>query len=77
MSEIKNDEKSFLHDLASPLGTAMLLTQSVLDNLQSQSTIQPDDIDGLNEAYNALKEIKEMLQNRRSIVLAQENKKDK
>jgi hypothetical protein len=69
MSEDGSDERTFLHDLASPLGTAMFLTDSVLDGVQSRPGVDPDELMQLGQIFEALEKMKKMLQDRREILI--------
>lgn len=73
MSDSNNDgsdERGFLHDLASPLGTAMLLVDSLLEDLQERASIDPDDVMRTVEIHQALERLSNLLKNRREILIA-------
>lgn len=64
-----NDEREFLHDLSTPIGTALLLTDSLLDDVQNRANVDPDDLMRLSEIYNALEKITNSLKNRREVLV--------
>ena len=73
MSDSNNDgsdEREFLHDLASPLGTAMLLADSLLEDLQERTSIDPDDVMRMVDIHQALERLSKLLKNRREILIA-------
>lgn len=64
-----SDEREFLHDLASPIGTAIFLVDAALDNMQSRADANSDDVMQLVDAYQALEKVKKILQERREILV--------
>lgn len=68
--ESPNDERKFLHDLATPLGAAILLTDSMLDDVQNRPGTDPDDLMRLGEIYKALDKINTQLKQRRQILIS-------
>ena len=65
----EGDERKFLHDIASPLGTAIFVMDSLLDGIQSRAGGNKDDLDQACQVYEALEKIKKMLQDRREILI--------
>ena len=65
-----SDEREFLHDLATPLGTALLLTDSLLDDVQNRPNVEPDDLMRLGEIYNSLEKLNNSLKIRREILVS-------
>jgi hypothetical protein len=68
----ENSERKFLHDFATPLATALLLMDLILEDVQNRSSSDPDDLMRLKEIYQALENLNNMLQGRRTILIAQE-----
>ena len=64
-----SDEREFLHDIATPLGTAMLLADSLLEEIQERKEADPDDVMRLGEIYKALNHLQELLVGRREILI--------
>jgi len=64
-----SNEREFLHDLATPLGTAMFLTDSTLEDFQARPDAEPDDIMRLGEIFQALEQIKMLMSERREILV--------
>lgn len=69
MSDDGSDEREFLHNLASPLSTAIFLVDAALDNIQSRPEANADDVMQLVDAYQALERVKMLLQERREILI--------
>lgn len=70
---LENEERNFLHDLATPLGVALLLTDSILDDLQNRPNSDPDDLMRLVETYQALEKLNQLIQKRREILKNEES----
>lgn len=49
-----SDERSFLHDIANPLGTTVLLLDMALEGLRAHSALIPSEVE---HVANSLKEI--------------------
>lgn len=64
-----SDEREFLHDVATPLGTAMFLTDSALEDIQARPDADPDDIMRLGKIFQALEQIKMLLSERREFLI--------
>lgn len=62
------DERSFLHDLASPLGTAILLADALLENMQSKGT-DPDEVMQMGQIYEALELLKSLISKRKDVLI--------
>ena len=71
MSSSKSPERQFLHDIATPLGTAMFL----LDILQEKMSARgpgDEDLEHLNGAIEALQKLKQhIVQRRQALTSAQ------
>ena len=65
-----NDERKFLHDLASPLTSAMFLADILLDNMQAKPNCVPEELSQVQQIYKAMEKIQHMLQSRREILIA-------
>ena len=69
----QSDEREFLHDLASPLGTAIFLTDVVLERIQNKvevpSEAVKEEIQRIGQIYESLNKISKMLQERREILI--------
>jgi hypothetical protein len=63
------EERQFLHDIASPLGTAMFLVDAVLEDLTSKPNPDADEVAQMNAIYQALQSIQKLLQERREILI--------
>ena len=64
------DEREFLHDLATPIGTALFLADCMMDRLQSRLDVDPEEKTELTKIYEALEKITKMLYQRREILIA-------
>ena len=64
-----SEERSFLHDIASPLGTAMFLVDALLEDLESKPSPDADGLAQVRAIYQALQSIQKLLQARREILI--------
>lgn len=64
-----SDEREFLHELASPLGTAIFVIDAVIDTVQSRPGVDPDELIQLAEIFQALEKMKKLLQGRREVLV--------
>jgi hypothetical protein len=66
------DEKQFVHDLASPLATALLLTESLKDRLISAQDLAEREtwIEHLKIVVAALERCRLQVENRRAVILS-------
>jgi hypothetical protein len=64
-----SDERGFLHDLATPLGAAIFLTDSVLEDLRSRVGTDPDDVLRLAGISQALERVNILLRERRELLI--------
>lgn len=71
----KNPERQFLHDLASPLGTAMLLTEIIKEDIQKGIQNVAEGVENLESIYKALEKIKFLIHERREILMKSEEMK--
>lgn len=68
MNSNRSDEQKFLHDIASPLGTAMLIMDMLLSDVQNRSDVAPDKLLQMGQIYGALEKVKKILEDRREAV---------
>jgi len=66
----EENERQFLHDLATPLTTAFFILDVVLDDLQKESPPHSS-CPRLAQAYAAVEKIRILLQNRRKVLIEQ------
>ena len=64
------DEREFLHDLATPIGTALFLVDCMMDRMQSRADVCEDERVELTKIYEALRKITKMLHNRREVLIS-------
>jgi FtsZ-binding cell division protein ZapB len=69
-----NEERRFLHDIASPLGTVFFLVDAAIESLKEKLNGETDEVTQLQDAYAALQQVKQMIQSRRQILIERENK---
>lgn len=67
MSE--SDEREFLHDLASPLGTATYIAEAVLDSLDERTVKEFPELEQLQQLHEALQKMKSKLNERREVLI--------
>ena len=67
------DERNFIHDIASPIGTALLVLDDTLETLKQSSSLlslQGVEIQALQQAYEALIRVQNMMAVRRTALVA-------
>jgi hypothetical protein len=64
-----NNERVFLHDIASPLGAAMFIMDSVIDDLKDRPIPDEEAIQQLVQVQQALEKLKLILQNRKQTLV--------
>lgn len=72
MTTEAEDERKFLHDIASPIGTALFLLDAIVEVSQSQA-LSAEDLELVKKAFDSLIRVKELLHDRRSTLLARED----
>jgi hypothetical protein len=63
------EERKFLHDIASPLGTAIFLVDAFLEDLTSKPNPDADGMAQVSAIYQALQSIQKLLQERRETLI--------
>lgn len=63
------DERKFLHDIASPIGTALFLIDGAIDTFKAIEGIPPDDLAQLQLILDSLMRVKDMMQARRKVLI--------
>lgn len=63
------EERAFLHDLATPLGTAMLLADSILEDVKARSNVDPDDLFRLENIFQSLEKLDCLIKDRRQTLI--------
>jgi hypothetical protein len=71
------DERRFLHDLANPLGTVILLAESLLDQTQNRADIDPDNVVQLSQICQALEKLSGLLSERRDLLIKRAHSESK
>jgi hypothetical protein len=64
------EERAFLHDLATPLGTAMLLADSLLEDVKNRPSVDPDDLFRLENIFQSLEKLDCLIKDRRQNLIA-------
>jgi hypothetical protein len=64
-----SDERQFLHDMASPLGTVIFVADSLLEIMQSGPNADPEAIFQIKEMCEALEKLKNILSDRREVLI--------
>lgn len=65
-----SDEREFLHNIATPLGAAVLLCDSALEDMQNRTDVDPDDLLRLSGISQALEKLSHLLKERRKVLIA-------
>ena len=66
---VDGNERKFLHDIASPLGTAIFLLDMTLEDMAKRPGIDPMELDQVKQAYQSLKQTQTMLEARREVLI--------
>jgi len=73
MSEPSTSERKFLHDLSSPLATALFLADVLAENLPAGSTLSTEDAQQLKTLLAELERVKTLIQKRRETLIQSES----
>ena len=60
MSENENNERKFIHDIATPLATALFLTEMLLENIKSRPDAAPEDLSSLRKIHEVVGKMKKI-----------------
>lgn len=71
------NERNFLHDMASPMGTVIFLIDAVIDDATTNGKIDKENLALLEKVQEQLERLKEMLDNRRQVLIQQGVKSEK
>lgn len=66
---VPNDERQFLHDLATPIGTALFLSDSLRDNLESNNSVDAESLQQIKLIYESLNKVSGLLHARRDALI--------
>lgn len=66
------EERAFLHEIATPLGSAMLMIDILIERMQEAGKTEAE-IKELKVTMKALEQMKTLLQNRRNILVKKGN----
>src|SRR5689334_13956231 len=69
-----NNERSFIHEIANPLGTALILSETLLEDLESHSDLDPDEKARIAKLNLVLEQLKILIQKRRADLINRELK---
>ena len=67
----ENDERKFLHDIASPLATAIFLLDAVMDSHQERPDASEREITHTKQLIALMDRIKKMIEERRATLIRQ------
>lgn len=62
-------EKDFIHDLSTPLGTAILVLDSLLEGMKENPSIELQDVERLKTVYSMLDRLKNLVHSRRETLM--------
>ncbi|MEW6055486.1 MAG: hypothetical protein AB1540_02645 [Bdellovibrionota bacterium] len=68
---IETEERKFLHDIASPVGTAIFVLDMVLDSMKNRPNANPDELAQAQQVFDVLGQIKKKIEERRQILIQQ------
>ena len=67
-------ERKFLHDVATPIGSALLLADVLMDSMKSESPDHPD-LKQMTDLIAALTAVQHLIEVRRAEVIEEQNKR--
>lgn len=63
-------ERTFLHDLASPLSTAIFVAESLIEGAQGRTPLEPEEVEQTEQLLKSLLKVADLLDARRQILVA-------
>jgi hypothetical protein len=67
----ESEERKFLHDIASPLGTAMFVVDMMLDGMKARPGAGPQELRQAQQVLDVLGQIKKAIEQRREVLIKQ------
>jgi hypothetical protein len=64
-------ERKFLHDIASPVGTAIFVLDMVLDSMKSRTDANAAELAQTQQVFEVLNQIKKAIDERREVLIQQ------
>lgn len=64
-----NDERDFLHNLATPLATAYMAIDVALEMMRARKDADKEELEQLTSAFEALEKLNSMVIHRREILI--------
>lgn len=61
----ENDERKFLHDIATPTCTAIFVIDTLLDDVKNRPNAKQEEIEQLKQIFNSLEKIKKAIEARK------------
>ena len=68
----ENSERKFLHDISSPLGTALLLSDSLAETVQPGTALTEESVDQIKTVLHELERVRTIIQKRREFLIESE-----
>lgn len=65
------EERKFLHDIASPIGTAIFVVDMLLESMQGNSNVNSEELTQVKQIADLMENIKKMIEARRAVLIAQ------
>ncbi len=65
---VSSDEKKFIHDISSPLGTAICRLDVAIEDLRAQPAADPGCLEQIEKAYGSLQKARQLLEARRQLL---------
>ncbi|MGZ3686868.1 MAG: hypothetical protein ACXWPM_04195 [Bdellovibrionota bacterium] len=66
-----SEEKAFLHDIASPIGSALFIADMLLENLEKRAAEDPQSADLARKLLLSLTKVTELIEARRAALTTQ------
>lgn len=68
---IETEERKFLHDIASPVGTAIFVLDMALESMRSGSDTNAEELAQIQQVFDLLDKIKKTIEQRRQTLIMQ------
>jgi hypothetical protein len=64
-----SDEREFLHNIATPIASAYLIIDMIMDHMQNSPGADPELVDLALTAFRAIDEVRQKLHDRRQVLI--------
>ena len=65
----QSGERKFLHDIASPIGTGLFMSELMLEQISQEPGVDPELVNQLKRVYETFDKLRHMIQDRRTTLI--------